>query len=702
MVANAILAAPEDTGAVFALCGSFGMGKTWTAQRVEEFIGEGANILWFEPWMVGTPEALAREFFLELGRAVLWPGQDPAAQARRGRFYRYAAQILDVTSMVASPLSTLGVPGAGLVKAASDAIKKPVQVAADALKELGQAPSLRETRDALAKDLAQLEKPLVVVVDDIDRLTDDEVRTLFRLVKACADFPKVRYLLLYDRSQVVPALSGAYKDGEAFLDKIVRSAFDLPHITELDRTKLLSDRIEAIVDKMPKGEAFERLQMVFDHLLLPGLPTPRLVDRFATTATDLLAGIRHPEGLDIDIADWLTLEFLRQRESGLYSSLRGMTDPQPGGRFARTGDAKKAEEAEIAAIEAALPKEAPRSDLAREALNLLGGPRTTQNLAQIFDGNEAMARNRRFRSDLWRPVYFGFDAGRAALSTQDFVDLKAALASTTEEDLLVWMTRFDDYDRRERIAAILGIRVAELSNSERLCLLHGLLRWSESRPYDGRPFSLGRDTTSSLFGEVGTEILIRLKSSLSPVDILRQAVDETKGIICAVDIWQLSVWANEPGGRETWATLEDLETLRSKWLPQVRELVVNGRIWNHPNPSGLYHAFHNLASEEAETWFTTMQKDPSQLPHYINKMMVQSMLPNGSLSSKASTDKDYLQLLREVQDSLLTEEGMEARRRYLEAAEWEISLIKRYQGQGSDSRPEDIDVNVDDDPVDGE
>jgi predicted KAP-like P-loop ATPase len=37
---------------------------------------------------------------------------------------------------------------------------------------------------------------MLVSVDDIDRLTAEEIRQIFRLMKAVADFPKVTYLLL--------------------------------------------------------------------------------------------------------------------------------------------------------------------------------------------------------------------------------------------------------------------------------------------------------------------------------------------------------------------------------------------------------------------------------------------------------------------------------------------------------------------------
>ena len=41
-----------------------------------------------------------------------------------------------------------------------------------------------------------------MIIDDIDRLQEREVRQLFQAVKAIADFPKTIYLLSFDESTV--------------------------------------------------------------------------------------------------------------------------------------------------------------------------------------------------------------------------------------------------------------------------------------------------------------------------------------------------------------------------------------------------------------------------------------------------------------------------------------------------------------------
>ena len=48
--------------------------------------------------------------------------------------------------------------------------------------------TLEEIKAELAQNLLRLEKPLLVIIDDVDRLSADEIKVLFQLVKANLNF----------------------------------------------------------------------------------------------------------------------------------------------------------------------------------------------------------------------------------------------------------------------------------------------------------------------------------------------------------------------------------------------------------------------------------------------------------------------------------------------------------------------------------
>ena len=80
---------------------------------------------------------------------------------------------------------------------------------------------------------------LIICIEDIDRLAPEEVRAVMQLVRGVADFPRIVYLLGYDRDHVVNCLqqlspqvpSDATQDksyGEGYLQKVTDAAFSLP------------------------------------------------------------------------------------------------------------------------------------------------------------------------------------------------------------------------------------------------------------------------------------------------------------------------------------------------------------------------------------------------------------------------------------------------------------------------------------------
>jgi predicted KAP-like P-loop ATPase len=87
-----------------------------------------------------------------------------------------------------------------------------------------------EVKAEVAALLKTLQNNVLVVVDDIDRLTPDSIRMVFQLVKANADFPNLVYLLLFQRDTIETALSReGTADGAQFLDKVVQLG-RMPHV----------------------------------------------------------------------------------------------------------------------------------------------------------------------------------------------------------------------------------------------------------------------------------------------------------------------------------------------------------------------------------------------------------------------------------------------------------------------------------------
>src|SRR5215218_4165158 len=87
-----------------------------------------------------------------------------------------------------------------------------------------------QRRDQLSAELGKLDQPIVVVLDDIDRLSTHEIREIFKLVRLTASFPNIIYLLAFDSHRVEKALEEEGIDGRDYLEKIVQTVIDVPAV----------------------------------------------------------------------------------------------------------------------------------------------------------------------------------------------------------------------------------------------------------------------------------------------------------------------------------------------------------------------------------------------------------------------------------------------------------------------------------------
>lgn len=95
-------------------------------------------------------------------------------------------------------------------------------------------PTLMRATRRLRRTLTALSRPLVIVIDDLDRMLPDEVRELFDLVARTAHLPQLIYVLSFDRHLIEPMISQA--DGRRNR-RLQQYALDLTVTRRTRRTK---------------------------------------------------------------------------------------------------------------------------------------------------------------------------------------------------------------------------------------------------------------------------------------------------------------------------------------------------------------------------------------------------------------------------------------------------------------------------------
>lgn len=279
-------------GLVVGVLGPWGSGKTSFVNLARHaFERESVYVVDFNPWMFSGTEQLVQSFFSELSAQLkLKPGL-----AKVGETIEHYGDLFANLSWL--PLIGPWVEGGkGLAKILSEILQR---------KKAGVSGERTRVNDALKK----LERPVIVVLDDIDRLSTNEIRDIFRLVRLTANFPNLIYLLAFDRHRVEAALSEEGFPGRAYLEKILQVSFDLPAIPELVLNQQIFSALDATLAEFDNKGPFDegRWPDVFMEVIKPLITNMRDVRRYAAAVGGTVRDLRG----QMELVDVLTLEAIR-------------------------------------------------------------------------------------------------------------------------------------------------------------------------------------------------------------------------------------------------------------------------------------------------------------------------------------------------------------------------------------------------------
>jgi len=332
-LASILRAAPADSSNVFALYGEWGSGKTSVKNLLIKRLSQKKNepgspeIVEFNPWAFSTQGELFNSFFSEtskvLGRKDA--GDVAVGLARLGSYFSIGATAAKSLQVVADLAL---VPGGGLLGLAADTLKAGSEHAkkySDKLKE-GKIEGLNEVRAGLARALQALDRPILVIVDDIDRLPPDQILQMFQLIRVNASLPKINFLLLMDQGSVAKAL--AIKGYSAdYLDKIVQFALHLPMLSESELKEFLTNGLKEILSTSAPAFDWERWDEMHNAALVAFLDTPRKIRRILQTFRFHLTIFTDGDQPEVDLVDLFGLEVLRLYLVPVWEALPGLFSP---------------------------------------------------------------------------------------------------------------------------------------------------------------------------------------------------------------------------------------------------------------------------------------------------------------------------------------------------------------------------------------
>jgi predicted KAP-like P-loop ATPase len=226
-VANMISGFNGKESFVIGVEGKWGSGKTSFINLVLAQLDSSTIVyIKFNPWNFSDEASLLRDFFIKFSEAV----EKVTGKNTGKKMKEYAGKLSDVDLGISyqgfsiNPLKLLKVwsPDTSL-----DAIRKELDIA-----------------------LSGIEKKIVVVIDDIDRLDKKETKLILKLVKLTADFPKTIFVLAYDRNRVEDRITEKENglDGGEYLKKIIQVSFSLPVPDQQELWNLLFKDLDASIE----------------------------------------------------------------------------------------------------------------------------------------------------------------------------------------------------------------------------------------------------------------------------------------------------------------------------------------------------------------------------------------------------------------------------------------------------------------------
>lgn len=629
-LAKAISAWRGEDSLILALYGPWGMGKTslvnMALDALKDEKGFAPAVLEFNPWQWSGHEDLATAFFDQVGRCL--GGGPKASEEDRQRsklWAKYAAAFKTssrvissartLVSLAAGALLGLGIagsagPGATWFRALSllvavlgglalgaGQVESAVGSVADffARRSTLSDQTLAELKRVVHDSLATRLRPVVIVMDDVDRLTPDEMGRLFQLVKANADFPNLVYLLAFDRDAVARGISKVLEvSGNDYLEKIIQIGLDTPRTERRQLEAILLEGVDAMRAQKPVNALFSDQRFV--ELYASGidryLQTPRDVKRFLSTL-HFMAGVHlRGDSFNVNPIDLIGIETLRVFEPSVFAALDGAKEVLTGASGGSDRDRASASQRVTAIID--------RADDNRRAL-AEGIIRTLFPTAawaiggvNVVGAGQRWQRERRVCDPDTFPRYFTFSVPVEDVS-EDEVD---GVLQSLEAGREAAVERMRSLAGRGIMSVLLSKLRADPSRvptSRIPGLLAALFDLSEDLSDQSDPLrGLVSDSLAAVF--LVSDLLATLPEE-QRLPTLREAIVETEGVHLPVYFVSLDLHRHERSSDPT-LPLEELEALRVLVLEKLRAFVAAGGIASSRHASQLLYRLKDWGSDD--------------------------------------------------------------------------------------------------------
>jgi hypothetical protein len=275
---------------VIAIFGGFGSGKTSLLNLLSIHLADKATVVSFNSWLPGSPDALITSLLgniaAEVQKVYLYPS---LRRKLRGATRAFAS----------------GVP---LLKG---------------ITEIVSPYSQRDQFDDLRRSLAVLPRRIVVLLDELDRMEEDELLALLKIIRGVSRLPNLSFVCALERETVEKTIASRFAlESHEFFEKFFPVSVEVPKI---DEDILKSAGIERIVATFTNQEWFKQdspdaetlrqaLNEQWTRAIAPYCSNLRQIGLLANDVSVAAAPLRR----EVNPFDLVLIEMLRRFEPDIY------------------------------------------------------------------------------------------------------------------------------------------------------------------------------------------------------------------------------------------------------------------------------------------------------------------------------------------------------------------------------------------------
>lgn len=643
----------QDTFTV-GLFGKWGSGKTSIVNMMLSEIEEQQKdcpesekliVVHFEPWNFSNTDQLLSQFFIRLSSEFRNKGDERLAKIGEAlETYSEAFDILSAIPLAGGLLSFLG--------------KKGAETAGSKLKKGCDEKDISKQKEFVIKLLQEQSNRILVVIDDIDRLSNEQIRQVFQLVTSVAKFPNTIYLLVFDKDIVVKALEKVQEgSGRDYLEKIIQMPIQIPDIKPAKLRQVLIDRLNTILSKY-EGIAFQQThwQKLYEPCIAPFVDSLRTINRLCNAVQFKLSSI----STEIDFADIVAISVLEIQHPEVYewvkehkSLLTGEFDLSTIREKNKTQ--KELKDFYIAQIKAVLQKDGHSTvtdEQVEEIIAFLSHlfPHFGQKIGEIYEvyNLNVFRKNNQIAHPEKFDRYFSLDLDEVSIRKSEI--LMAAFEAECEaliKALLEKEEKGDSYEFLEEIRAL----SSDLSADRAEIIVTALLTASPRLDTLSQKNFLSLPA-SALAEHMVIELLDIIDSSnrfqfisdiISDADL--SVLQSIASVINMIELAYGRLTANsEERNYAKVVTLEELEKIEVAFVEKLKQVLTEHSIFDFDEWRLVFHLMECFAPDFMRTYMKNELKSNSCIAKYLI----------GSVSIWTGSGKEY-----EVTDSYkeyLTEE----------------------------------------------